>query len=98
MDTSIDNLIQCISDSMKRKDEEIANLKLEIKNFESVLEISEKRARKLEEEIKKSECENSALREKLKNSKAVTTHVHNSLKKFLGNFHRNFLLTILKCL
>lgn len=61
----IDSLIQCVSDSIKKKDEEIANLKLEIKNLESTLEISEKRAKKSEEENKKLQYENSNLKDEI---------------------------------
>lgn len=61
----IDSLIQCVSDSIKKKDEEIANLKLEIKNLESILEISEKRAKKSEEENKKLQYENSNLKDEI---------------------------------
>lgn len=80
MDTNIDNLIQCVSDSIKRKDEEIANLKLKIKNSESVLQTYEKRVRKLEEENKNPqyENENSALKDKitaLENSNDAYTQV-----------------------
>ena len=46
MDTSIDNLIKSISDSVKKEDEEI-------KNLETDLEICEDRIKKLKEEIKK---------------------------------------------
>ena len=46
MDTSIDNLIKSISDSIKKKDQEI-------KNLETCLEICEDRIKKLKEEIKK---------------------------------------------
>lgn len=62
---SIDSLIQCVSDSIKEKDEEIANLKLEIKNSKSVLEIYEKRVRKLEEENKKLQNEDSWSKDKI---------------------------------
>lgn len=34
MDTNIDNLIQCISDSIKRKDEEIEKLKTTLAKYE----------------------------------------------------------------
>ena len=46
MDTNIDNLIKIISDSVKKKDEEI-------KNLETDLEICENRIKELKEEIKK---------------------------------------------
>lgn len=62
---SIDSLIQCVSDSIKEKDEEIANLKLEIKNSESVLETYEKRVRKLEEENKKLQDEDNWSKDKI---------------------------------
>lgn len=78
MDTSIDNLIQCISDSIKRKDEEIVNLKLKIKNSESVLKTYEKRVRKLEEENKKLQNEDSWSKDKiiaLENSNNAYTQV-----------------------
>lgn len=38
MDTSIDNLIQCISDSIKRKDEEIEKLKTTLAKYEYKIE------------------------------------------------------------
>lgn len=75
---SIDSLIQCVSDSIKEKNEEIANLKLEIKNSESVLETYEKRVRKLEEENKKLQNEDSWLKDKivaLENSNNAYTQV-----------------------
>lgn len=50
MDTSIDNLIKSISDSVKKKDEEI-------KNLETDLEICEDRIKKLKEEIKKLQAD-----------------------------------------
>lgn len=90
MDTSIDNLIQCISDSIKRKDEEIANLKLEIKNSESVLKTYEKRVRKLEEEIKKSECENSALREKIKELEGSNNTCAQFFEEVFGKLPQEF--------
>lgn len=50
MDTNIECLVETISDSIKRKNEEIANLKLELKNSESTLEIYKKKIEKLEKE------------------------------------------------
>ena len=52
MDTSIDNLIKIISDSVKKKDEEI-------KNLETDLEICENRIKELKEEIKKLQADKS---------------------------------------
>lgn len=78
MDTSINHLIECISDSIKKKDEEIANLKLNIKNFKTDLEICEDRIKKSEEEDKKLRYENSALKNKiiaLENSNDTYTQV-----------------------
>lgn len=50
---NINHLFECVSDSIKKKDEEIANLKLNIKNFETDLETYEDRIKKLEEENKR---------------------------------------------
>lgn len=90
MDTSIDNLIQCISDSMKRKDEEIANLKLEIKNFESTLDISEKRVKKSEEENKKLQYDNSALKEKIKELESSNNTCAQFFEEVFGKIPQEF--------
>lgn len=77
MDTNINHLIECISDSIKKKDEEIANLKRNIKSFETDLETYEDRIKKLEKENKKLCEENKGLyKEYMKNTeKSVDDHV-----------------------
>lgn len=90
MDTSIDNLIQCISDSMKRKDEEIANLKLEIKNFKSALDISEKRVKKSEEENKKLQYDNRALKEKIKELESSNNTCAQFFEEVFGKIPQEF--------
>lgn len=81
MDTSIDNLIKSISDSVKKieyvsdsikkKDEEIASLETDLETYED-------RIKKLEDENKRLQCENSALKNKiiaLENSNDAYTQV-----------------------
>ena len=78
MDTNINHLIECISDSIKKKDEEIANLKRKIKSFETDLETYEDRIKKLEEENKKLQDEDNRSKDKiiaLENSNNAYTQV-----------------------
>jgi hypothetical protein len=77
MDTNINHLIECISDSIKKKGEEIANLKRNIKSFETNLETYEDRIKKLEEENKRLCEDNKVLyEERMKNTeKSVNDRV-----------------------
>lgn len=83
MDTSIDNLIKSISDSVKKKDEEIANLKLNIKNLETDLETCEDR-------IKKSEYENRALKEKIKELESSNNACAQFFEEVFGKLPQEF--------
>lgn len=69
MDTNINHLLECVSDFIKKKDEEIANLKRNIKSFETDLETYEDRIKKLEEENKRLCEDNKVLyEERVKNT------------------------------